>query len=319
MNRFGIVALAALPTLAIVGAGSERVAESRDARRYPAVGHRVSIGPRQLNIHCEGSGAPTVVYESGKQIPGFFWTPIVARTSAFARSCWYDRAGMGWSDPAPAPRTAKEIAADLHALLHAAGERPPYVLVAHSLGGFYARVFNGLYRDEVGGFVLIDPASEDIATRMRSTPRRKPPLSPAGMARVAKTLGFLGIPRLLSAPTPPRPPSWSASDWRELNALEQEPHAIVANSGEGPYQSLGDEARAAGGFGSTPVLVLSAGHDALPPDALEEKLTIHRELAAGSTNGRAVVIEQSGHFIPLEFPDTVVWAVRDVVERLRHR
>jgi len=74
-----------------------------------------------------------------------------------------------------------------------------------------------------------------------------------------------------------------------------------------------------GGFGSTPVLVLSAGHDALPPDALTEKLAIHRELAATSTNGRAVVIEQSGHFIPLEFPDTVVWAVRDVVERARRR
>jgi pimeloyl-ACP methyl ester carboxylesterase len=318
MNRFGMAAAAALPTLAIIGAGSERIAEWHDSRRYPAVGHRVSIGARELNIHCRGSGAPTVVYESGKQIPGFFWAPILSRTSAFARSCWYDRAGMGWSDPAPAPRTAKQIASDLHALLHAAGEPAPYVLVAHSLGGFYARVFNGLYRNEVAGLVLIDPASEDIATRMRSTPRRTPPLSPAGMARVAKTLGFLGIPRLFSAPTSPRPPSWSASDWRELNALEQEPNAIVANSGEGPYQALGEEARAAGGFGTTPVLVLSAGHDALPVDALEAKLAIHRELAATSTNGRAVVIAQSGHFIPLEFPDTVVWAVRDVVERVQH-
>ncbi|HXT17513.1 MAG TPA: alpha/beta hydrolase [Gemmatimonadaceae bacterium] len=319
MNRFGMAGIAALPALAIVGAGSERIAEWRDSRRYPAVGHRVSIGARELNLHCAGSGAPTIVYEAGKQIPGFFWTPILTRTSAFARSCWYDRAGMGWSDPAPAPRTAAEIASDLHALLHAAGERPPYVLVAHSLGGFYARVFNASYRDEVAGLVLIDPASEDIATRMRSTPRRTPPLSPAGMARVARTLGFFGVPRFFSAPTPSRPPSWTASDWRELNALEQEPSAIVANSGEGPYQSLGDEARAAGGFGSTPVLVLSAGHDALPPDALTEKLAIHRELAAASTNGRAVVIAQSGHFIPLEFPDTVVWAVRDVVERVRRR
>lgn len=319
MNRFGIAAIAALPALAIIGAACERIAEWRDSRRYPAVGHRVSIGARELNMQCAGSGTPTIVYESGKQIPGFFWTPILSRTAAFTRSCWYDRAGIGWSDPAPAPRTAAEIASDLHALLRAADEQPPYVLVAHSLGGFYARVFNGLYRDEVAGLVLIDPASEDIATRMRSTPRRKPPLSPAAMARIAKTLGFFGIPRLFSEPTPARPPSWSASDWRELNALEQEPRAIAANSGEGPYQALGDEARAAGGLGSVPAIVLSAGHDALPPDALAEKLAIHRELAATSTNGRAVVIARSGHFISLEFPDTVVWAVRDVVERARRR
>jgi pimeloyl-ACP methyl ester carboxylesterase len=259
------------------------------------------------------------VYESGKQIPGLFWTPILERTSTFARSCWYDRAGFGWSDPAPTPRTAKEIATDLHTLLQAAGERPPYVLVAHSLGGFYARVFNGLYGNDVAGIVLVDPASEDIATRMRSTPRHTPPLSPAGMARLARTVGFFGIPRLFGAPIPPRPPLWSDRAWRELIALEQQPTAIAANSGEGPYQALGDEARAAGGFGSTPVLVLSAGHDALPPDALTEKLAIHRELAAASTNGRAVEIAQSGHFIPLEFPDTVVWAVRDVVKRARRR
>jgi pimeloyl-ACP methyl ester carboxylesterase len=319
MNRLAIAALAALPTLAIGGAGSERVAEWREARRFPAIGRRVAVGPRTLDIYCEGSGSPTIVYESGKQIPGFFWQPILHRTASFTRSCWYDRAGMGWSDPAPAPRTAMNIATDLHSLLQAAGERPPYVLVAHSLGGFYARVFNGLYRDDVAGLVLVDPASEDIATRMASTPRRKPPLSPAGMARVAKTLGFFGLSRLMGGLMPPRPPSWTDADWRELNALEQQPKSIAANSGEGPYQELGDEARASGDFGSTPVLVLSAGHDALPPDARKEKLVIHRELAAKSDNGRAVVIEHSGHFIPLEFPDTVVWAVRSVIDATTRR
>jgi pimeloyl-ACP methyl ester carboxylesterase len=312
MSRLGIAALGALATLAIVTAGAERVAEWRDARRFPPLGRRITVGARTLDIYCEGAGSPTVVYESGKQIPGFFWQAVLHRTASFARSCWYDRAGMGWSDPAPAPRTAKDIATDLHSLLRAAGEQPPYVLVAHSLGGFYARVFNGLYGKEVAGLVLVDPASEDIATRMASTPHRKPPLSPAAMARIATALGFFGVPRLFGAQLPPRPASWSDADWRELNALEQQPKSIAANSGEGPYQALGDEARAAGDFGSTPVLVLSAGRDALPSDALKEKLVIHRELAAKSQRGRTVAIESSGHFIPLEVPDTVVWAVRTV-------
>ena len=313
MRRVTIAVLAIVPSLGLIGATAERVAEWRDARRYPVIGRRFAVGDRKLDIYCEGSGSPTVVYESGKQIPGFFWTPILHRTSSFARSCWYDRAGMGWSDPAPAPRTANDIAQDLHAVLQAAGEHPPYVLVAHSLGGFYARVFDGLYRDEVAGLVLIDPASEDIATRMRGTPRSKPPLSPAGMARVASTMGFFGVSRLLQPHAPPPPPSWSPADWRELAALEQQPKSIAANSGEGPYQALGDEARAAGDFGSVPVIVLSAGRDALPPDVLKEQFVIHRELAAKSANGRAVLIQRSGHFIPIEYPDTVVWAVRSVV------
>jgi pimeloyl-ACP methyl ester carboxylesterase len=317
MNRLGLAALVALPALAGIAAASERVAEWRDARRFPVIGRRIVVGSRTLDINCAGSGSPTIVYESGKQIPGFFWKPILGRTSELSRSCWYDRAGMGWSDPAPAPRTAKEIATDLHSLLHAAGERPPYIVVAHSLGGFYARVFNGLYRSEVAGLVLIDPASEDIATRMSSIPRRKPPLSPAGMARVAKTLGFFGVSRLFGGQAPPRPSSWSAADWRELMMLEQQPKSIAANSGEGPYQALADEARASGDFGSTPVIVLSAGRDALPPDALKEKLIIHRELAAKSKSGKAVIIDNSGHFIPLEYPDTVVWAVRSMVQAVR--
>src|SRR5690348_11988205 len=142
MNRFVIAGLAGLSALAVIAAGAERVAEWRDARRFPALGRHIAVGSRKLDIYCEGVGSPTVVYESGKQIPGFFWQAILHRSARFARSCWYDRAGMGWSDPAPAPRTARDIATDLHALLHAAGEPPPYLLVAHSLGGFYARVFN---------------------------------------------------------------------------------------------------------------------------------------------------------------------------------
>jgi pimeloyl-ACP methyl ester carboxylesterase len=177
MNRRVVAGLAILPAIALMGATYEHVGRWRDSRRFPPLGQRYDIGGgRTLNLHCEGSGSPIIVFESGKQIPGYFWVSISRQTAAFARSCWYDRAGMGWSDPAPVPHSAVGIAEDLHALLAAAGERPPYVVVAHSLGGFYARVFNGLYRQDVAGLLLIDPASEDIATRMPTTPRRGPPL-----------------------------------------------------------------------------------------------------------------------------------------------
>jgi pimeloyl-ACP methyl ester carboxylesterase len=76
-------------------------------------------------------------------------------------ACWYDRAGYGWSDPAPGDRTSADIAEDLHKLLRAASVAPPYVLVDHSFGGFNVRVFASQWREETAGLVLVDSASEN--------------------------------------------------------------------------------------------------------------------------------------------------------------
>ena len=81
----------------------ERASEQRDAKRFPQVGRSVDIGGRSLNIFCSGEGGPTVVFESEAGFPGYEWVFIQRETAKFARACWYDRAGYGWSDPGPFP------------------------------------------------------------------------------------------------------------------------------------------------------------------------------------------------------------------------
>src|SRR5690349_11140042 len=139
------------------------VGEWLDHRRYPQVGQSFDVGGRTLNLFCSGSGAPTVVFESGFGQPGYSWLLVQRRVAATNRACWYDRAGNGWSDEATGKRYSVSVAIDLHRLLTAAHVPPPYVLVGHSLGGFHVRVFHAMYPREVAGLVLVDPSNEDIS------------------------------------------------------------------------------------------------------------------------------------------------------------
>ncbi|MCX6024566.1 MAG: alpha/beta hydrolase, partial [Chloroflexi bacterium] len=128
--------------LLLLCAGYESVSEAADARTYPPPGQMVDVGGYRLHIHCIGAGGPTVVIDAGLGDWSASWgswvQPDVAKTT---RVCAYDRAGMGYSEPGPPPRSAEHFAQELHTLLHQGGVPGPYVLVGHSLGGLTARVF----------------------------------------------------------------------------------------------------------------------------------------------------------------------------------
>ena len=133
-----VVVLAALLVSGIV---YEQIGRRRDRRRLPQIGKSVDIGGRTLNIFCLGTGALPVIFESGGDGPGLNWAPIQTEVAKFAQACWYDRAGIGWSDSGPFPRTSAAIARDLHALLKHRGVPPPYVLAGGSFGGLNSRVY----------------------------------------------------------------------------------------------------------------------------------------------------------------------------------
>ena len=129
-----LIALSAL--LAIAGATYEAIASARDRRLYPTPGKLVDIGGRRLHIYCTGQGSPTVILDAGLGDPSLYWFLVQPEITKFTRVCSYDRAGLGWSDPSPAARTAHQIASDLDALLTPTVP-PPYVLVGHSGGVFF--------------------------------------------------------------------------------------------------------------------------------------------------------------------------------------
>jgi hypothetical protein len=142
--------LAVLLILLLIGWIYEPMAEAAERGPTPP-GQMVDVGGYRLHIYCTGSGSPTVVIESGWGESSATWGWVQPEVARITRVCTYDRAGMGWSEASPYPRTARQFSKELHTLLAKANEPGPYVLVAHSLGGYTVRVYAHDYPDEVSG------------------------------------------------------------------------------------------------------------------------------------------------------------------------
>jgi pimeloyl-ACP methyl ester carboxylesterase len=127
----------------------------------------VQVGNLRVETKVEGLGSPPVILESGFTGGLFLWRPVQGQVSKETLTLGYERAGLGRSDPGPEPRSAEQIARDLHALLKAKAIAPPYILVGHSAGGLFVRVFAHLYPKEVAGLVLVDPATEEDYERLQ--------------------------------------------------------------------------------------------------------------------------------------------------------
>ena len=157
----------------------------------PAESRQVEVDGHAMHISIAGAGPITVVLEAGGGWSHRQWELIQPALARFARVVSYDRPGLGKSVKCAKGETAHRVATELHAALELAGVRPPYLFVAHSMGGLYARVFTSTFRSEVVGLVLLDPAPEHFYERVR---RELPELyamldqapdAPKGAARAA--------------------------------------------------------------------------------------------------------------------------------------
>jgi pimeloyl-ACP methyl ester carboxylesterase len=295
--------------LALFGYFYEPWAETRDAKAYPPPGQLVDVGGYRLHINCTGSGSPTVVIEAGwgDSSAGWAWVqPEVAKTT---RICTYDRAGMGWSESSPEPRTAREYAKELHTLLAKANESGPYVLVGHSMGGFTVLVYAYDYPEEVSGLVLVDsqalPKSNGTAPGSTPKPGRTSPVSLMARIGVMRLLaGSLGAIQDLP---PEAKQAYTAYSVTPRSVQTQWDEFIGMNEG-------GAQARAVTTLGALPLIVLSAVLDDTPD---------HTASQAGflplSTNSQQLFAEQSGHRIMIEQPQAAVAAIVKMVELVRQR
>jgi pimeloyl-ACP methyl ester carboxylesterase len=161
MRKWALRILYFLLTLLVLallaGFTYEQAGRARDASQLPPrVGLAVDVGGRTLNLYCSGLGSPTVILEPGGNSPGYAQLLLQSKIAVFTRVCWYDRAGVGWSDPPSSPRTSASIVSDLHDALHRSGVLPPYVMAGGSVGGEYVRIYTARYPTDVAGLVLID-------------------------------------------------------------------------------------------------------------------------------------------------------------------
>lgn len=242
--------------LAAAGIGFEQFARRRDRQRFPQVGRSFDIGGRSLNLLCLGEGQPTIILESNALTPGYSWIILQRRLATLTQTCWYDRAGYGWSDPAPAPHDGATSARDLHALLRVAGLAPPYLLTGDGFGSLNVRLYQAMYPSEVAGTVLVDPIVEEeermgMAGRVPFHLGYPPDL-------ILRAAGRLGLFRLLAPHRPERdlPPGWTPSEWATLSGLTRLPGMQAALLAEQGFTVTLQEVRASGSPDNRPQLIL---------------------------------------------------------------
>ncbi|HEX3718290.1 MAG TPA: alpha/beta hydrolase [Verrucomicrobiae bacterium] len=243
---------------------------------------KVDIGGCRLNMLVVGHGSPVVVLDSGLGDTTTSWEMVQPQVAEFTTVIAFDRAGLGLSDAAPsAPRTSAQMARELHTALHAAGIKPPYVLVGHSAGGFNARLFAYQFPKEVEGMVLVDPSSEDWDDIMRTQ-------FPAKYQEVL--------------------------DWR----AQPHPEGLKRQM-EGNEASKG-QVRAAWPLPDVPVVVLvgmKGKPDGSETKYFDEWYKVHEEWLRKIPHGTLVVARKSGHYIQFDEPKLVVNAISNMVTTVR--
>jgi pimeloyl-ACP methyl ester carboxylesterase len=244
----------------------------------------IDVDGRRLYVSETGEGSPTVVLEGGLGDSAATWSGIIPAIASFTRVVSYDRSNTnaGASDPAPTPRAAADVVSDLHALLDAAAVPGPYVLVGHSIGGIFVRLYASQYPDEVSGLVLIDASHE------AQTERRRDVVTPEQFAQAEQMIQASNIEGIdLDA---------SFAQMQEATSLRPMPLAVLT----------------AGQFDTT------SFPEGWP---VEAEVQIHSELqedlAALVPGARHIIAEQSAHYIQQAEPDLVVDAIRQVADAVR--
>jgi pimeloyl-ACP methyl ester carboxylesterase len=253
----------------------------------------------------------------------------------FTRVCTYDRAGLGWSELSPAPRTASNIVNELYTLLGRAGVEPPYVLVGHSIGGLFVRVYAHEHPEQVAGMVLVDASHDEQEVRVPEAIARMNKSGYRSMAwgfRLLQMLSSLGLLALLGEKARHMWPSPIPQEARDtyLGVAYSSAHHLEAAARESTslQENLSTaRARPIRSLGDIPLIVvsagqlgLSAGHGISTADVEQMKVAhdgMQAELATLSTRGKCVIAQESSHYVQVSQPALVVDAIREVVEAAR--
>ncbi|MGD9600615.1 MAG: alpha/beta fold hydrolase [Gammaproteobacteria bacterium] len=279
-------------------AGFTGVAAALDERDLQPPGDFASVDTHRLYYRCIGHGAPTVVFDAGIGGAAVEWTRIQDALAGDTRVCTYDRAGYGWSDPGPAPRSTAQAVAELRRLLRAIDARPPHVLVGHSFGGFNARYFAAQHPDEVAALVLLDS----------SHPGMRMPRGGTG--------GAAGNP-LVALPDEPAGPAPEVAIAQYLNSRRKAVFTQMHEMHE--FDRSAEQVERAGPLPQVPLFVVARdatrGHHERRHEARWQQL--QRDLATLAPSGVLRVARGSGHEIHRDRPDLVIEVVREAVSRAR--
>ena len=312
-KRVALWFVALISVAGLSGATYQWLATRRDLNATPPPGELVDVGGHRLHIWCMGSpepGTPAVLFDSGLGGDSLDWTNIAPEVAKFTQACTYDRAGMGYSDPGPTPRTSGQIATELAKLIQNSGIAHPVILVGLSFGGFNTRIIASEHPELVAGLVLVSASHETQGERYAAAglPSGKPPSAIVKLGPIAASLGIL---RLLGV-TLGAPPEGAPSEVRQFElatAYRTSRYYAMADELENTEES-GLEVAAARRELTIPLVVVSPGKDSGPRAEINQEL--QRDLTTLSTRACQVIAEESGHGIGNQ-PGLVINAVRQVI------
>lgn len=270
---------------------------------------------RKLNLRCSGRGSPTVLLESGFGADSGAWFKVQPTVAGITRVCAYDRAGYGFSDPGPLPRDGTSIARDLDLALRAAQIRGPFIVVGHSAGGLYGRIFAARRPGEIRGLVLLDPTIE----------RRAPRPQDDGLDGIRRRLVQCGA----VSEARPQPaigdPAWSG-------CLSRKPTENEIKLGRRPATWQGQRSELDNIFGRTseqigrigrvlgdvPIYVITASETAAasPKAAFGPPISIweaQHQLIAGTSRQGFQTTVVSPHLVMIARPDVVIAAIKAMI------
>jgi pimeloyl-ACP methyl ester carboxylesterase len=346
MKQIQVLLLVLLSATASYGQEAANASAPADAV-YARPGQLVDAGGFRLNLYCMGSGEPTVVFDSGYEDWAPAWSTVQPQIANWTRACSYDRAGAGFSDPGPMPRSSVRVAEELHTALHRVGITEPYILVGHAFGSDNVRTFAVLYMDEVAGMVLDDgdftdfepkemqegdrEGRDEFASQLRKCGKAiaehkpLPPLgsSPDDRGKTCAQQFFRGLPEK----------EWSLELNAKLLEIAQTNVAMYDAYASEMEQMTQDEIymqQHRPSYGSRPIRVLTSGNHGV--GHLEEKpvdtpkhLKYEKEMTAAqalflslSSNSKQIFAHHSSEYIQFDDPETVINAIHDVYEQTRH-
>jgi pimeloyl-ACP methyl ester carboxylesterase len=315
--------------LGAAGAAYQWLASSSDAKRFPMPGERVDIGGRSLHIYCSGDGPFTVLLENGLGGNYSAWRLVQPSIAQFARVCNYDRAGLGWSDASDRATRAEFVSDDLHKLVNAAGLKPPFVLVGWSAGGVFVRRYYHDYPDGIIGMVFVDSSHEQQRQRLvEPGDAQKHQRGVDYQLGACRALAWSGLVRAMGVMKQMAAPLHMPADLEaEIVAMENRTNYCSGTTHEMQgFEFDVSQSDPPASLGALPLVVLTRGRASSPNDfptpvsqaqldQLDRSwLTLQSELAALSTHSSHRIVKGSGHAIPIQSPEAVVGAVRDIVD-----
>ena len=267
----------------------------------------VPVGEHRLHLTCKGSGAPAVILDAGLGGNSLEWSRVQPVLAQRFMTCAYDRAGYGWSEGGPLPRTSERIVFELNVLLRNAAIPSPYVLVGHSFGGLNVRLYASYYPDQVAGLVLVDAAHENQFDEMAMS-------GDLGSLPVGSNFFLTSIPGV-----PRNLPSSVQSLAQEMNA-QYKTHRAFRGELSG-FRVSAAQVKRATISDAIPMAVLTRGLRVWPQTEVGDRMelawrNLQVDLARNGRDTRHIIAENSGHYVHLDEPalvvEAVTWVAREV-------